>query len=211
MENLKLMTLKELIGLLRKETDAKRIDEKREEIARLMPKVRIMFDFDQRNQAHQYDLWLHCIHTVTGLPRDLDDDMIYLGALLHDIGKPDCQTRGRRADDEDMHYYGHPKRSMEIVRDEVIPGLLDQDGFGKEDARRLIYYVEHHDDRMSVDERCVNAYFDKGVSLEEFRNLMHLQVADALAHVQIPIVAQRVEKCRILSGAYACEVFRKRA
>lgn len=32
------------------------------------------------------------------------DDMLYLAALLHDIGKPDCQVVGKREDDVNMHY-----------------------------------------------------------------------------------------------------------
>ena len=46
-----------------------------------------MFDYDQMNKAHQYDLWMHCIHTVLEIPKNIDDDMLYLSALLHDIGK----------------------------------------------------------------------------------------------------------------------------
>ena len=37
-------------------------------------------------------------------------------------------------------------------------------------------------------------------SFDEFRNLMLLQVADAKAHVQLPIVAERVEVCSALAG-----------
>ena len=34
--------------------------------------------------------------------------MLYLAALLHDIGKPDCPCRGTKPEDTNMRYYGHP-------------------------------------------------------------------------------------------------------
>jgi hypothetical protein len=37
--------------------------------------------------------------------------------------------------------------------------------------------------------------------MEVFQNLMRLEVADALAHVQIPIIRDRVRVCTILSEA----------
>lgn len=50
-----------------------------------------------------------------------------------------------------MHYYGHPKRSMEIVKNKIIPELLAKGiVFGDDEQQRLIYYVEYHDDRMSL-------------------------------------------------------------
>ncbi len=199
-----MMNISELILLLRNAKDAAEVDNQREEIATLIPKVRIMFDYNQRNRAHQYDLWMHCVHAALGLPKDIEDDMLYLGALLHDIGKPDCQTNGKRPGDLEKHYYGHPVRSMEIVRDEIIPDLLQKgEMLSEQEQRRLIYYVAHHDDRMGLDIKYLKEHLALGVSLEEFQNLMRLEVADALAHVQIPIVAQRAKNCEILAGEYS--------
>ena len=104
------------------------MDMRREEIAALIPAVRTMFGYDQKNSAHQYDLWMHSLHVVCNLPRRMENDMVYLAALLHDIGKPEAQCRGKREGDPDMHYYGHPEKSMEIVRDIVIPEL-DRQGY----------------------------------------------------------------------------------
>ncbi len=109
------MTFKELILLLRNSTFVEEIDQHRDEILKLIPKVGIMVGFDQQNYAHQYELWEHCLWTVIGLPKDIDDDMVYLAALIHDIGKPDCQTPGEKAGKISMPYYGHPAKSMEIT------------------------------------------------------------------------------------------------
>lgn len=195
-----MMKLFDLIKLLKSANRVEEIDVHRDDIALLIPKVRIMFDFNQQNHAHQYDLWNHCLYTVINLPRNLEDGMLYLAALLHDIGKPDSQCKGTREDDINMHYYGHPKRSMEIVRDEVIPYLLNM---GEEllfsDIKRLIYYVEYHDDRVSVKLKHVRRHINM-VEFEEFQKLMLLQVADAKAHVMLPIIEERISICTALAS-----------
>lgn len=204
------MKFEELIILLKSAESVDVIDLHRNDIAELIPEVRIMFDFDQKNYAHQYDLWMHCLHTVIGLPRNGDDDMLYLAALLHDIGKPDSQVAGKREEDDNMHYYGHPEKSMEIVRDKVLP-YLAAGGIrvSEDEKRRFIYYVEYHDDRVSMRIKHLRRHLNIPVSLQEFQNLMALQVADAKAHVQLPIIKQRVEICEQLAGAYGVELYRR--
>lgn len=203
------MTYEELIRMLKEEREPKAVNARREEIAEILPAVRIMFDFDQRNHAHQYDLWMHCVHTALGLPRGLKDDMLYLAALVHDIGKPECQVKGKREDDPNMHYYGHPEVSARIVREKVIPELERKVRLTEDDRRRLLYYVAYHDDRMSLRIRHLRQHLEIPVSLGEFQNLMLLEVADAKAHVQIPIVAQRAEICGMLAGEYGRELYRE--
>lgn len=200
------MNFQELITLLKSSETVSELNNHKEEIAEIIPKVKVMFDYDQKNSAHQYDLWMHCLHTVVNLPRNMEDDMLYLAALLHDIGKPDTQVSGTREGDTNMHYFGHPKRSMEIARDEIIPYLL-QNGVSlpAESLKRLLYYIEYHDDRVSLRMNHVRRHL-KIATLEEFQNLMLLEAADAKAHVQIPIVAERLRICEILSGEYAQEL-----
>lgn len=194
------MDLNELVSLLKTAEDAEDIDSKRREIGELIPAVKGMFNYDQQNHAHQFDLWMHSLNVVANLPRNLEDDMLYLAALFHDIGKPDSRSRSNRPDDMNMHYYGHPKRSMEIVDAVIIPEL-DRKGFQIScmDVKRLLYYVEYHDDHVSKKLKHLNRHM-KMASFEEFHNLMLLQVADAKAHIQLPIIAERVEICSALAG-----------
>ncbi len=204
------MNLADLITILRESDSAADIDKHRADIIQLIPKVKIMLDFNQQNYAHQYDLWEHCLQTVAGLSKDIDDDMVFLAAMLHDIGKPDCQTYDTRGGKVNMHYYGHPQRSMEIVKDAIIPELLSKgESLRDDEQRRLIYYVEYHDDRVSLRMKHLRRHLNMGVSLQEFQNLMRLQVADAKAHVLIPVVRQRIEICGKLAGEYGEELYRK--
>ena len=194
------MKLSELLNLLKTAEIAEEMDVRREEIAALIPAVRTMFGYDQKNSAHQYDLWMHSLHVVCNLPRRMENDMVYLAALLHDIGKPEAQCRGKREGDPDMHYYGHPEKSMEIVRDIVIPEL-DRQGYVIScfDVQELLYYVKYHDDHVSVKLKHVRRH-TKMASFAMFQNLMLLQMADAHAHIQIPIIAERAEICERLAG-----------
>lgn len=202
------MTLKEVILLLRNSKSIEEIDRHRDEILKLIPKAGIMVGFDQQNYAHQYELWEHCLWTVIGLPKDIDDDMVYLAALIHDIGKPDCQTPGEKDGKISMHYYGHPAKSMEITQDEIIPYLISiGESFSEDEQRRLLYYVGYHDDRVSLKVKHLRRHLGLGASLAEFQNLMKLQVADAKAHVMIPIVEQRIEICEKMSGELAEQIF----
>ncbi len=197
------MKYEDLIKLLKAAEFAEEIDSFRDEIAEIIPQVRVMFDYDQKNYAHQYDLWKHCLHTVINLERGMDDDMLYLAALLHDIGKPDCQVAGKREGDTNMHYYGHPERSAEIVQDEILKTLYEH-GINLlfEDQKRLVYYVRFHDEHVSLRMKHIRRHLQM-VSLEDFKKLMLLQVADAKAHVMIPVIEKRVEICERLSGPYA--------
>ena len=204
------MTLRELIQLLRRATDISEIDKYRDEIVTLIPETKIMVNFNQQNYAHQYDLWEHSLQTVVELPKDVEDDMVYLAALIHDIGKPDCQIYDERDGKVNMYYYGHPARSMEITRDQIIPGLIAKgEKLTEDEQRRLLYYVEYHDDRVSLRMKHLRRHLKLGSSVSEFQTLMKLQVADAKAHVLITIVQQRIEVCEKLSGEYAEELYRE--
>ncbi len=205
------MTWNDLLLLLKSATYVDEIDNVREEIAHFLPVVRQMFDYDQNSNYHQYDLWMHCVHTVLGLPRGLNDDMLYLAALLHDIGKPDCRQEGRdmKRQDEWSHYYGHPERSLEIVRDDVLPYLEKQSVVLNEDEKkRLLYYVEHHDDRVSLKPRHLRRHLELA-GMYEFKNLMLLEVADAKAHVIVPAIEERIWICGQWATDYADEVLEK--
>lgn len=203
------MNLKEIIECLKVSEKYDDIDRYKGDIAEKIPAVRIMFNFDQQNRAHQYNLWEHSVHTVLNLPRDIDDDMLYLAALLHDIGKPDCQCEGKRQDDKNKHYYGHPLKSKQIVENEIIP-LLENKGeyLSPKNKKRLMYYVEYHDDRVSLSVEHLKRHL-KLATIDEFKRLMLLECADAKAHVMLPVIEKRIHICEQWLGDYGNQIFRK--
>ena len=87
------MNLSELIALLRTSTTYENINNRRNEITILLPVISIMFDYDQNNSYHIYDLWEHSVRAVLEIPKSTEDDMLFLATLLHDIGKAIDQTQ----------------------------------------------------------------------------------------------------------------------
>lgn len=203
------MTLKDLISLLRNSKTFEEIDIHKKEIATIIPKVKEMFDFDQKNRAHCYDLWGHCVHTVLNLPKDIDDDMVYLAALVHDIGKPSCQVEDYKDGKPNYHYYGHQAMSRDVVVKDILP-YFKSHGITLDDdkQRRLIYYVYYHDDYVNIKIKYVRKYTEKiGVSITEFQNLMKLQVADAKAHNMFDKIFTRITICETLAGETGLELY----
>lgn len=189
------MLWEEVIKLLRFSKTAEEINIKREELAAWMPAIRVMFDYDQNSQYHPYDLWMHCVHTVLGIDGKIEDDMLFLAALLHDIGKPLSRCKGNKPDDSYSHYYGHQNKSEQIVREEVIPYLSSKGvSFSQEDMERLLYYVKYHDDLVTIRENHLKRHLDL-VDIVTFKNLMELEVADAKAHAMFPIIQKRIDIC----------------
>ena len=93
------MKTDERIHLLRATDDFAAVNSCRNVIAEWIPNVASMFDYDQNNSYHPYDLWEHCVRTELEIPKDTTDDMVFLAALLHDIGKPESRCAGRKEED----------------------------------------------------------------------------------------------------------------
>ena len=197
------MNFEALISLLRNECSAEEIDLRREEISEWIPECRIMFGYDQHHPHHPYDLWMHCLHTLTALPRDIDDDMLYLAALVHDIGKPACRKHFTAGNPGGM-YHGHAQKSAEILQDTILPGLLRRGAVIDADSqKRAVFYAGHHDDHIGMDTEAVLA---SGMNFEPsvFCNLLELEIADSIAHAPVPLMCQRITACheaiRIIKG-----------
>lgn len=83
----------------------------RELIGRILPQLRPMFGFEQRNPHHCYDVWTHTAHVVGAVP---PEPVLRLSALFHDCGKPHCWSRDEKGID---HFYGHGQKSVELSRE----------------------------------------------------------------------------------------------
>ncbi len=201
------MNYREFVHLLKTTNNIEEIKQYQSEIIRLIPQYESMIQYDQNNHYHQYDLDDHSLHTVLNLPRNLDDDMLYLAALIHDIGKPIARCKGKHEGDTESHYYGHPEISYEITRDSILPYMLEHGAsLTEEEQERLLYYVLHHDDHMSLRIKHLKEHL-KLVDFETFQKLMLLEVADARAHVLLPVIVSRIDICSQWAGAYGREKY----
>ena len=133
-----------------------------------------MLPYDQNNSYHPYDLWEHCVRTALEIPKDIADDMLFIAAMLHDIGKTESCCAGRK----------------------------------EEDAKRLVYYVQFHDDHVGFKPHHLRKHYDR-VPLPVFKNLMLLQMADAITHTwEKPLIQERYTTCKTLYDEKAEELYR---
>lgn len=198
----------DLTNLLITADTIEELEAHRTEILDTIPELEKTVGFDQKHEAHPYDLWTHLLHTVLNLPKNLDD-VVYLAALLHDIGKPETQTRGKRPGDKNMHYYGHAEKSAEIVRDIVLPDLHAHNiRVPYEDQSRLLYFVAHHADHISMRVKTVRKHIPLAY-MSDFKQLMHLQIADAKAHTHTPVIQDRIDRCQKMLDGHADYLYQK--
>lgn len=142
------------------------LDEYREIIAAFIPEIRSMFDLDQQNDYHIYDVWIHTLHVVSHIPADT---ILRLIAFFHDIGKPGTMTV---TEENWGHFYGHERHSADIG--DRIMRRLHYDNHTREtisaviDAHKIVFQPTEKHAR-----RCLN-------KLGEYRlrMLIELELAD---------------------------------
>ena len=116
-----------------------------EVLAEIIPEIRPMIGYDQRNHHHSYDLWEHTVRGIEGVPAD---PVLRLTMLLHDTGKPVVRTTDEKGEG---HYKGHPKVSEEIAR-RTAEALHLVNAF----RDRLCTLVRHHDTPLRTENGEIN-------------------------------------------------------
>lgn len=193
------MNKDQLITLLREAHSIAELNEKKKNIFEIIPSLSVMENYNQNNHYHQYDLWIHSLHVVMYLRKDLKDDMAYLAALIHDIGKPSSRCQSKRKNDHESHYYGHPEISAEITEKVLIPEMGKNGIVLSEDEKhRLLFYVRHHDDPIAAKPSKLKRWIESE-GKDTVHDWMELEVADAKAHVIYPKVLKRITVCQRLA------------
>lgn len=188
------MNYNELIFILRNAENAYDVCKYYAQLAELMPSISKMFLFDQRSKYHGYDLFTHCCATVAGLPSNLEDDMVYLAALIHDIGKVEAQVM---LESGVAAYKGHPEHSCYDVSTIIIPELKKAMIELSDDQQdRLLFYIRHHDDDFRSLNFCLKPY--RKLPKWQLRNWCLLEIADAKAHSLYPKIEKRINDVQIM-------------
>ena len=105
-----------------------------EVLAEIIPEIRPMIGYDQRNHHHSYDLWEHTVRGIEGVPAD---PLLRLTMLLHDTGKPLVRTTDAHGEG---HYAKHQQASAEIALRAAETLHLSN-----EFRDRLVTLVRYHD------------------------------------------------------------------
>ena len=163
--------------------------EYKEIFGEIIPQLKPMFDFEQHNKYHKYDVWEHCVHA---LGYSVPDKYIRFTLLIHDIGKPHVFF----TDDEGCgHFYGHPQAGEPIAR-EVCKSLR----MPKAITDEVCELVLHHDRMINLSAKSMRRLI---LNLGAFRmnQLMEVRICDALAHSDLKL------KENLLHHQQICKLF----
>ena len=158
-----------------------------------------MFDCKQENKYHFTDVGMHTCYALDAfLTRedelnDFEKKTILFALLLHDVGKPDCKSRDAKGD----HFYGHPKRSVEIAQE-----FLEVYKFSNSEKKRILTLIEYHDTQFSKKKKTLRKILIKNKLSPDFmKSLFIVKRCDALAHVHADVLVQNVSDFEM----YFCE------
>ena len=147
----------------------KAILESYEILGELLPEIKKMHGFDQRNSWHIYDILTHTtvvLENVEPIPH------MRLMAFLHDVGK----TRTFTLDENGVgHFYGHNKASAEIAKD-----VLDEYKYDNFTKDRVCKIISVHDTPIEENRIYIKKRMNR-MGKNEFFELLQLQRADNLA------------------------------
>ena len=143
----------------------------------VLPEFDAMMNAIQNNAHHQVSVGEHTIRTLMASERDR---ILRLTMLLHDCGKPLCQTIHDRGV---YHYHGHALPGAESAR-----AVLERLKYDKATQRVVVHLIRHHSLYPEVSEEGVRRAV---VLLGEDLFGLFLKVKRADIHGQNPEVQER--------------------
>lgn len=137
--------------------------------ALFIPELKDMFEFQQNNPYHDYDVYSHTAHSIEHCKSD--NLVVRLAVFFHDIGKPHSFQDG---EDGIRHFKGHGKVSADIT-DNIMKRLK----FDNETRNNVVELVYYHDATFEVGKKYVRRWINK-IGVEQFRRLLEVRKADIL-------------------------------
>lgn len=138
-----------------------------------IPELAATFDFEQYNPHHDKTVWEHTVAVVASIR---PEPVLRWAALLHDVGKPACFSRG---EDGIGHFYGHAEQSTAMTA--CVLSRLRFDNAGKE---RIVRLVRYHDMPIAADQKLVKRLLSKHGE-EAAEQLVELHRADTLGQSEL--------------------------
>ncbi|MBQ3512502.1 MAG: CCA tRNA nucleotidyltransferase [Lachnospiraceae bacterium] len=135
----------------------------------IMPEFDKAMETPQNNPHHMYNVGEHLLHTLLEVRPDRS---LRIAALLHDIAKPDTETKDNGGI---SHFHGHAEAGEE--RAAVILRRLK---FDNDTINKVKKYVKYHDYKIEATPRAVRRALNK-IGKEYFYEVLELKQADMLA------------------------------
>lgn len=168
------------------------IDYYREIIAVFIPEIKDMFDFEQNNPYHMFNVWDHTIEALVRAVLFMDQNnlTLALATLFHDIGKPHSYQ-----DDPNgiRHFYGHAAKSAEIT-----DSIMRRMRFNNNIREQVVTLVKYHDADIKPEAKYVKRWLNKLDSEHLLRCLFMLKYSDISGQV----VKNRAERLREVSELF---------
>ncbi|MCD8382387.1 MAG: HD domain-containing protein [Clostridiales bacterium] len=124
--------------------------EYRDLVAQVLPELEPMFDFQQHNPHHCWDVWEHTVRAVEAVEQST---VLRLTMLFHDCGKPDCFTRDENGVG---HFYHHGRRSEELA-DQMLTRLRCDNRLRKQ----VLLQVRTHDQPLPQTEAAGRRFLNR--------------------------------------------------
>lgn len=134
----------------------------------IIPEIKNIYDFNQNNPYHIYDLYNHSIKSTEVIEEKLH---LRLTMLLHDLGKVKTKTTDEKGI---SHYYNHSIESLELAK-----GILKELKYDNEAINKVLILIQYHD-RALKSKLSVKRLLNK-IGEEAFRDLIKVQKSDILA------------------------------
>lgn len=135
----------------------------------ILPEFDCMMDCEQNNPHHLYTVGEHTLRAVAHIE---NNKALRLAMLFHDIAKPATRTTDEQGID---HFYGHPKKSVEMTK-----VILKRLKFDNDTMNKVCLLILYHDIDIENDKKSVRRMVNK-VSEDNFLDLLKVKKADILA------------------------------
>lgn len=129
------------------------------QIFKIIPELKYEKNFEQRNEWHCYDVWMHTVATINACEKNFENRLVM---LLHDIGKPFSY----QDDGEIRHFKNHASKSAEISKK-----ILDRLNISKQ-KEIILKLIEMHSTEIKPE--CVSLD-----DIEFYIRLLKIQRCDA--------------------------------
>ncbi len=159
----------ELCKLLVGNNVEKILTDYRETFSVIIPPIFEMFDFEQHNPHHIYDVYTH---TVKAVSYSAPIKEVRLALLFHDIGKPATFTQDQNGTG---HFYRHAQQSEQLART-----CLNKLKFDNKTKIAVLKLVKYHDANIIPDLKSVKRWLNK-LGQQDFELLLEVKKADVLA------------------------------
>ena len=137
--------------------------------------------FDSISQMHKYfikvnnqkySLWEYALKATLNLPREINDNALYLAAFFKNIGMICKKTKNYDVEDSSGKY--HTKIDDKTI--DITSNLIYQN-FSLAEYDRYIYYIKEFDSNVLYDISYFERQFELKVDYENLCNLMYLKIA----------------------------------